>query len=178
MANPHTLVLGGARSGKSRRAEHIVHGMDCVKGYIATCEPADQEMAERIERHKTDRGPDWITIEAPLDLVDALDQARTQGCDALLVDCLTIWLSNLMGTDQDPEVETQNLLDKLAEFPIPVVFVSNEVGMGLVPTTPLGRHFRDAQGRLNQKIAAAVGTVEFVAAGLPLRLKGSALPRD
>ena len=115
MANPHILVLGGARSGKSSRAEHLVRKMNCVKGYIATCEPADREMAERIERHKTDRGSDWVTIEAPLNLVDALDQARAQGCHALLVDCLTLWLSNLMGADRDIEAESKKLLDKLAD---------------------------------------------------------------
>ena len=128
-------------------------------------------MAARIARHKDERGAGWTTIEAPLKLADALDRAAKQG-DICVVDCLTLWLSNLMHHGRDVDTETVRLCAVLSSFPIPVIVVSNEVGLGLVPDTPLGRTFRDAQGRLNQAVAAACDQVEFVAAGLPITLKG------
>ena len=161
-----TLVLGGAKSGKSRFAETLALRSELPKTYIATAQAFDDEMAARIARHRLDRGADWLTVESPLELAAAL---RDVASDAVvLVDCLTLWLSNRMlaGLGSD------NLLDALSSCPSPVVCVSNEVGMGLVPSTPMGREFRDAQGRLNQQVAALADLVIFVAAGLPLVLKG------
>lgn len=166
---PCRLVLGGARSGKTRHALACAEALGPDRVMIATAEAGDAEMAERIARHRAERGPGWRTIEAPLDLADAL--AAAGPADAILIDCLTLWLSNLMLAGRDPEAETATLIGALAKAPAPVILVSNEVGMGLVPETPLGRSFRDAQGRLNQRIAAAAAAADFVAAGLPLALK-------
>ena len=127
-------------------------------------------MAQRIARHQADRSDGWQTVEAPLDLVSAL--GRVGGGNAILVDCLTLWLSNLMHHGRDVDTETEQLCSALQAMTQPVFLVSNEVGMGLVPDTKLGRNFRDAQGRLNQQVANVCDVVEFVAAGLPLRLKG------
>lgn len=128
-------------------------------------------MAERIARHKTERGPGWSTIEAPLDLIPALGEAALDG-DVCLVDCLTLWLSNLMHHDRNVETETARLCEAVSSIPVPIILVSNEVGLGLVPETSLGRAFRDAQGWLNQAVASVCDRVEFVAAGLPITLKG------
>jgi adenosylcobinamide kinase/adenosylcobinamide-phosphate guanylyltransferase len=165
-----TLVLGGARSGKSAYAERLIgeHGL-----YLATAEAGDEEMAERIRAHRERRSAGWKTVEEPLDLAGALE--RDADADGpVLVDCLTLWLSNLMAVGRDVETETRRLTDRLRTLPCPVVLVSNEVGLGLVPATPLGRAFRDHAGRLNQRMAAAADRVIFVAAGLPLTLKDSA----
>jgi adenosylcobinamide kinase/adenosylcobinamide-phosphate guanylyltransferase len=139
--------------------------------YIATAEPGDAEMAERITHHQARRGPTWRTVEEPEALEAAL-AAETGPERAVLVDCLTLWLSNLMLAEADIEQRSAALCAALPALPGRVVLVSNEVGLGLVPETPLGRRFRDAQGRLNQQVAAAVDSVVFVAAGLPLALKG------
>jgi adenosylcobinamide kinase/adenosylcobinamide-phosphate guanylyltransferase len=170
-AGPVTLVLGGARSGKSAHAERLVLGRGLRPVYIATAEAHDQEMGERIARHRADRaGRGWITVEEPLDLPGVIGREAADG-RAILVDCLTLWLSNLMMADE-PLAERQDaLLAVLGEAACPVVLVSNEVGLGLVPETPLGRAFRDAQGRLNQAVAARADRVLFVAAGLSLTLK-------
>ncbi|KAA0076823.1 bifunctional adenosylcobinamide kinase/adenosylcobinamide-phosphate guanylyltransferase [Tardiphaga sp. P9-11] len=167
-----TLVLGGARSGKSSFAERLVDGIGLTKIYLATATAGDDEMHARIAQHRNQRGEGWITIEEPLALVDALTREATVG-RVVLVDCLTLWLSNLVFAERDPEIEAKRLVRFLDVSRYPIVFVSNEVGLGLVPDTPLGRAFRDAQGRLNQIIAAAVPNVAFVAAGLPLWLKHS-----
>ena len=164
-----TFILGGARSGKSARAQALSEAAGETRLYIATAEALDAEMEERIARHKADRGAGWRTVETPLDLVAALEGAEAP---VVLVDCLTLWLSNLMHHGRDVEAECAALCACLARFQGEVILVSNEVGLGLVPETPLGRAFRDAQGRLNQRVAAACDVVEFVAAGLPLRLKG------
>ncbi len=164
------LILGGARSGKSRRALALANDAGSSPVFVATAEAEDNEMAERIVRHKAERGSEWSTLEAPLDLVPALGAAARQG-DVCLIDCLTLWLSNLMHQDRDIEAETAKLCDALLNPQIPVILVSNEVGLGLVPDTPLGRAFRDAQGRLNQTVARACDRVEFVAAGLSITLK-------
>lgn len=166
-----TLILGGARSGKSARAQALVEAKGAGWLYIATAEALDAEMAERIAYHRADRGPIWRTIEAPLDLVSVLEEGTRQE-DRVLVDCLTLWLSNLMHHERDVEAEGDRLCVCLQTFKSEIVLVSNEVGLGLVPDTSLGRRFRDAQGRLNQKVATVCDVVEFVAAGLPLRLKG------
>jgi len=164
-----TLVLGGARSGKSRFAESLVEGHAGPRVYLATAEAGDAEMAARIRRHRARRGAGWTTIEAPLELPRAL--AAAPGDAAILVDCLTLWLSNLMAAARDVERETQALLEVLPRRASPVVFVSNEVGLGIVPDNALARAFRDHAGRLHQTVAAAADRVYFVAAGLPLLMK-------
>ncbi|MEO6946553.1 MAG: bifunctional adenosylcobinamide kinase/adenosylcobinamide-phosphate guanylyltransferase [Nitrobacter sp.] len=165
-----TLVLGGARSGKSAFAETLVSDSGLAPVYLATATAGDDEMKARIAQHRKQRGDGWRTVEEPLALIDALTRDSKSG-QVVLVDCLTLWLSNLMHAGRDPDIETRRLTRFLGVALHPVVFVSNEVGMGLVPETPLGRAFRDAQGRLNQAVAAAVPNVAFVAAGLPLWLK-------
>jgi adenosylcobinamide kinase/adenosylcobinamide-phosphate guanylyltransferase len=167
-----TLVLGGARSGKSAFAEKMIGDSGLTRIYLATATADDDEMRNRIAHHRMQRGDGWTTVEEPLALVDALTREATHG-RAVLVDCLTLWLSNLMLGERDPDVEARRLTRFLGVAKYPVVLVSNEVGLGLVPETPLGRNFRDAQGRLNQIVAAAVPHVVFIAAGLPLWLKRS-----
>ena len=164
-----TFILGGARSGKSARAQPLAEAAGETRLYIATAEALDVEMEARIARHKADRGAGWRTVETPLDLVAAMEAADAP---VVLVDCLTLWLSNLMHHGRDVEAESAALCACLGRFEGEVILVSNEVGLGLVPETSLGRAFRDAQGRLNQRVAAACDVVEFVAAGLPLRIKG------
>jgi adenosylcobinamide kinase/adenosylcobinamide-phosphate guanylyltransferase len=166
------LVLGGARSGKSAYAEKLVaeSGLEAV--YVATAAAGDEEMAERVAEHKARRDPSWRTIEASEALEDALQHETGEG-RAMLVDCLTLWLSNIMLAGADIETRSSALAQTAARAPGLRVFVSNEVGLGLVPETALGRRFRDAQGRLNQKMAAVADRVVFMAAGLPLVLKGT-----
>ncbi len=162
-----TLVLGGARSGKSALAERIVQAHGGARVYIATAQAFDREMEARIAAHQVGRGDGWKTVEAPLELADAL--LDVSGDEIVLVDCMTLWLSNVMLAEQDEEIALEAVLDTLKGQ---VVLVSNELGMGLVPETPLGRAFRDAHGRMNQRLAQVVDNVVFVAAGLPLVLKG------
>ncbi len=162
------LILGGARSGKTRRALALGEPY-AERFYIATGEALDAEMADRIARHRRERGESWTTVEAPLDLPTAIAALPPEA--AGVVDCLTLWLSNLMAAGRDVEDATGALLGAIRACAATLLLVSNEVGLGLVPETPLGRAFRDEQGRLNQAVAAAVTEVEFVAAGLPLRLK-------
>lgn len=160
-----TLILGGARSGKTARALAIARP---PRVYVATAEPGDAEMAERIRRHREEREADWALIEAPLDLAAAVASAPE---GTLLIDCLTLWLSNLMAAGRAPESETGRLLAAIEARAGAVVAVSNELGLGLVPMDGLSRQYRDAHGRMNQQVAAAADHVEFVAAGLPLKLK-------
>jgi adenosylcobinamide kinase/adenosylcobinamide-phosphate guanylyltransferase len=167
--SPVILVLGGARSGKSRRAEERVRAFGGRPTYIATARIHDDEMRARIDRHIADRGPDWTTIEAPLDLPGAL--ARSDGAGPRLVDCLTLWLSNLMLEGHDWEAASAALLAALPAQRSPLVLVSNEVGMDLRPENALARRFREAQGALNERVAALADEVEFVIAGLPLAMK-------
>jgi adenosylcobinamide kinase / adenosylcobinamide-phosphate guanylyltransferase len=140
------------------------------RSYIATAQAFDDEMRDRIARHLVDRGPDWTTIEAPLDIADAL--ARSGSGGIVLLDCATLWLSNVLLAGQDVGQRAQDLVETLCASPCPVVVVSNEVGWGIVPDNALARQFRDAQGRLNQMIAARAGLVVGVMAGLPFALKG------
>lgn len=179
---PVSLVLGGARSGKSTHAEKLVAGtlfgatpQSAV--YIATAEAGDVEMATRIMAHRARRGGGWTTIEEPLKLGEALEAAAVHG-QPVLVDCLTLWLSNLMHAGVDVDEATDDLVRTLDSYASPVVFVSNELGLGLVPETPLGRSFRDAMGRLNMRVAERADRVIFMAAGLPLLMKDRPAPRS
>jgi len=165
-----TLVLGGARSGKSRYAERLVEDAARWGTYCATAEAGDAEMAERIAAHRARRGSFWRTVEAPLALAAAI-AAHAETDRPILVDCLTLWLSNLLLAGKQADEEAGALCSALRKAAGMVVLVSNEVGMGLVPETLLGRRFRDAAGRLNQDVAALADRVVFVAAGLPLVLK-------
>ncbi len=173
---PLTLVLGGMRSGKSRHAESLISAASDLALYIATAEARDPEMAERIRHHQGRRDPAWTTVEAPLDLAGTLRRQGTTG-HPILVDCLTLWLSNLMEAGRDLDVETGTLLAALREISAPVVMVSNEVGLGIVPVGELTRRFADAAGRLNQAVAARADRVIFVAAGLPLVIKDTSKKR-
>lgn len=173
-AAPLTLVLGGARSGKSRFAEDLAVATGLARIYVATAEAYEDEMRERIAVHRARRDDDWTTVDAPLDLPAALDSAA--GADrVVLVDCLTLWLSNVMLAAHDVDAALDGLLAALARLSGPAILVSNEVGSGIVPDTRLGRDFRDHQGRLNQRVAAVADRVTLVVAGLPLDLK---LPKE
>lgn len=168
---PHlTVVLGGARSGKSRYAEELIRKLPAPWIYLATAEALDDEMRERIAAHANRRGSGWQTVEAPRELATALaSHGRTHV--PILVDCLTLWLSNIMLDGKSFEEESAKLYAALTTARGPLVVVTNEVGLGLVPETKLGRDFRDAQGRLNAEVAAMAGHVVLMAAGLPLVLK-------
>ncbi len=165
----YSLVLGGARSGKSTYAESVIEN---VGGgfYIATSEALDEEMAARIAVHRERRGDDWQTLEEPVLLQHALLSIKGRGKPAL-VDCLTLWLSNLMELEKNIEAEIDGLCVLAEELDYPVVFVSNEVGQGIVPDNALARRFADCAGLMNQKIAAAANTVVLVTAGIPQKLK-------
>ncbi len=169
-----TLVLGGARSGKSRYAEGLLAALrppwQPPWAYIATAEALDDEMALRIAAHRARRGSGWRTFEAPRDLAAALTACAAM---PVLVDCLTLWLSNLMLADADIEDEIGRLEATLATMKAPVALVANEVGSGIVPEHPLGRRFRDLQGVLNQRLAARADRVVLMVAGLPLAVKGT-----
>ncbi|TMJ21823.1 MAG: bifunctional adenosylcobinamide kinase/adenosylcobinamide-phosphate guanylyltransferase [Alphaproteobacteria bacterium] len=171
VALPHlTFVLGGARSGKSRYAEGLV--MDCAPPwiYIATAEAHDGEMSAKIATHRNRRDGRWRTVEAPLDLPGAI-AAHGNEEQAVLVDCLTLWLSNVMLAGRDLIAEQQRLITALGDASGPLVVVSNEVGLGIVPDNALAREFRDGQGRVNMQVAAMADRAVLIAAGLPLILK-------
>ncbi len=174
---PLTLILGGARSGKSRRAETLIAAALTPETvppvYIATSQCFDAEMAERIALHQQQRGAEWETIEEPLDLAGVL--GRDFSGRPVLVDCLTLWLTNHLLADHDLEAESAALVAALQRCSGPVICVSNEVGLGIVPDNALARRFRDAAGRLNQAVAAVSQRVEFIAAGLPMVLKSPTL---
>src|SRR6201996_7927378 len=163
------LITGGARSGKSARAEARTTAFAGKPVYVATAEALDAEMRERIATHRARRGAEWIEHETPLELIAALN--ATDGGGARLVDCLTLWLSNLMHAERDWSKETAGLTEALRRQKSPVVLVTNEVGLGIVPDNALARRFRDAAGMLNQMVAEAADEVEFVVAGLPMRVK-------
>jgi adenosylcobinamide kinase/adenosylcobinamide-phosphate guanylyltransferase len=165
-----TFVLGGARSGKSRYAEGLV--MDCAPPwvYVATAEAYDDEMTVRIAEHRHRRDGRWRTVEAPVDLPAAIIAHAREG-QAVLIDCLTLWLSNVMLAGRDSVAEQQRLIAALSNASGPVVVVSNEVGFGIVPDNALARKFRDAQGRVNMQVAAIADRAVLIAAGLPLILK-------
>ena len=168
---PVTLVLGGARSGKSAFAEGLVEKASATRLYLATGQAWDGEMRQRIAAHQERRGEGWETIEAPVNLADAL-VTNTGASRPVLVDCLTLWVTNLMLGEEDLDAAFDGLCASLSELRAPVVFVSNEVGLGIVPDNAMARAFRDHAGRLHQKIAGLADEVYFVAAGLPLKMKG------
>lgn len=163
-----SLIVGGARSGKSRLAERLATAAKMPRHYIATAEIWDEEMRARIDRHVADRGADWVTHEAPRDVAAALRQAD----GVVLMDCATLWLTNVMLGGGDILAETATLLAAIDAHAGPVIVVSNEVGWGIVPDNRLARDFRDEQGRLNQRLAEAADLVAGVMAGLPIVLKG------
>jgi len=164
------LVLGGARSGKSRYAQARAEALDAELVFIATAQAFDAEMAERIARHRDDRGARWTTVEAPVELAAAI-RAECREDRVLLIDCLTLWTSNLLLAGRDIPAATAELVAAIDAAAGPLVLVSNEVGLGIVPDNELARRFRDDAGRVNQQVAAAVDEAMFIAAGLPLRLK-------
>lgn len=163
-------MLGGARSGKSAYALQRAEELDGRLLYVATAQALDEEMAERIMRHRADRDGRWRTIEVPVDLPGAI-AAHAAADTVLLVDCLTLWISNLLLTGEDPAREAARLVEVVGAASGAIILVANEVGLGIVPDNALARQFRDVAGRLNQAVAATVAEVQFVAAGLSLRLK-------
>ncbi len=167
---PVTLVLGGARSGKSRYAEGLLDLHPGRRTYLATAEVLDDEMAARVQAHRDRRDSDWKTVEEPLALAATLRAETEQGA-AVLVDCLTLWLGNLLGEAREVEAEIDGLIAAIGQFGGPVVFVSNEVGLGIVPENTLARQFRDHAGILHQRLAEKADRVVFVVAGLPMSLK-------
>jgi adenosylcobinamide kinase/adenosylcobinamide-phosphate guanylyltransferase len=170
MTGRSLFVLGGARSGKSRYAQARAEAIAGRHIFIATAEAHDAEMRDRIARHRADRDERWQTVEAPHDLAAALDAA--DDADAVvLVDCLTIWISNLMLAEADCEAATRELCGAIGRFGGQLILVANEVGLGIVPDNALARRFRDEAGRTNQAVAAAVQEVQMIFAGLPQRLK-------
>ena len=171
------FVIGGARSGKSAYAQERVEAVPGRLGFIATAQALDREMEQRIARHREDRGARWRTFEVSINLPDALGEAA-RSSDAVLIDCLTLWLSNLILAECDVDTMTQGLVSTIAACPVPLALVANEVGMGIVPENALARRFRDEAGRLNKVIAAIAQEVVLVTAGIPLFLKGSAMETD
>lgn len=166
------LITGGARSGKSALAERWTLAAGSPAIYIATCRARDDEMAARIAEHQARRGPEWSTIAEPTQLVDTLNS--TDGRAPRLVDCLTLWLSNLMEDGADIEAESHALAQAVAAQQAPLILVTNEVGLGIVPENALARAFRDAHGRLNQTIAEVADEVYLAVAGHPLKVKPNA----
>lgn len=164
------LVLGGARSGKSGFAQRQAESLPGDLIYVATAQALDAEMADRIARHQAERGARWQTVEAPLDLTKVIE---SKSCpeNVLLVDCLTLWASNLMFAESDLAQAISGLSSALGKVPGKIILVSNEVGLGIVPDNALARRFRDVAGEINQAVARSVDSVVFVAAGLPMVLK-------
>lgn len=170
-----SLILGGARSGKTRHALGLAENHARKAGVrptmIATAQAFDDEMRERIAMHREERADRWDTIEAPLALAETIAEMPPQPEAVIVVDCLTLWLTNLVLGERDIDRETVSLLDACSASPHRVLLISNEVGMGIVPADPLSRRFRDEAGRLHQKIAAVADVVTLVVAGLPLAIK-------
>ncbi len=168
--NRLTLITGGARSGKSDFALEYAAALGTRRAFIATAQALDAEMRVRIEAHKRERGEDWHTVEEPLALAQWLEN-NSDKYDVVLVDCLTLWLSNTMLGDCDVEAESLYLVDAMATAPCSVVAVTNEVGMGIVPESSMGREFRDLAGRLNRLVAAEAHEVYLLVSGIPVRIK-------
>ena len=169
------FITGGCRSGKSRYALHYANQHFSRKLFMATCEALDEEMARRIENHKKVRGPEWQTIEEPIEIVRKIRESGRDG-EVILIECLTLWLYNLLTKwDNDLKIidETEKLIKTVKQSPACFILVSNEVGMGIVPADPLSRRYRDLLGAMNQKIAEALDTVIFMVSGIPIFLKGN-----
>jgi adenosylcobinamide kinase/adenosylcobinamide-phosphate guanylyltransferase len=171
------LIGGGARSGKSRFALEYVSRFE-RRAFLATGQALDEEMAERIRRHQVERGPEWTTIEEPVDIAAVIDRESGR-FDAVVVDCLTLWLSNVMGDPKrDPAAEITNLRDCLVRRrEVMLVLITNEVGAGIVPDNPLARLYRDLAGEMNQAVAAVADEVYWMVFGLPLAVKGKPIDR-
>jgi len=168
------FITGGCRSGKSRYALDYANRHFSKKLFLATSEPLDEEMAQRIENHKKVRGPEWQTIEEPVEIVNKIKEYGGEE-KVILIDCLTLWLYNLlMRWDNDSRIidETGKLINTIKQNPTSSILVSNEVGMGIVPADPLSRRYRDLLGAMNQRIAEGLETVIFMVSGIPLFLKG------
>ncbi|MBW4329602.1 bifunctional adenosylcobinamide kinase/adenosylcobinamide-phosphate guanylyltransferase [Stakelama sp. CBK3Z-3] len=163
------LILGGARSGKSRHAQRIAQADGGERVFVATAQAFDDEMRDRIARHRADRDSSWHTVEAPLALVDAIRSEDAPG-RVLLVDCLTLWLSNLLLAGHDVAAESDALVAAVPRLCARLILVSNEVGLSVVPDNALARRFRDAAGMLNQRLAQICDSTEFIVAGHPIRL--------
>jgi adenosylcobinamide kinase/adenosylcobinamide-phosphate guanylyltransferase len=168
------FITGGARSGKSRFALDYANRHFSKRLYLATCEVLDEEIAERVENHKKMRGPEWKTVEEPIEIIDKINEYGDR-VEAILLDCITLWLSNLL-MRQNSDVKIMDELDRfiktIKQNQTSFIIVSNEVGMGIVPADSLGRRFRDLQGMANQKIAEAAETVILMVSGIPMILKG------
>ncbi|MCJ7749017.1 MAG: bifunctional adenosylcobinamide kinase/adenosylcobinamide-phosphate guanylyltransferase [Desulfobacterales bacterium] len=168
------LITGGCRSGKSRYALDYANRHFSKKLYLATCEVLDQEMAQRVENHKKMRGPEWQTVEEPIEIVDIIGQYE-DGVEVILLDCITLWLSNLLikgDTDLKIIDEINRFVEMIKQTSTSLIMVSNEVGMGIVPADPLSRRFRDLSGTANQRIAEVADTLILMVSGLPIFLKG------
>lgn len=173
----HVLVLGGARSGKTGFAERLAMALGKFPAYLATAEAWDEEMEERIARHRSDREGRFHTIEEPLELAEQL-RASASAHDVILVDCLTLWITNLIMAERNVADAVQELIEVVGEITTSrIIFVSNEVGLGIVPDNTMARQFRDLAGAAHQRLAATCETAVFVVAGLPMVLKG-ALPTE
>ncbi len=171
-----TLITGGARSGKSRHALLLARGHPGRRVFLATAEPLDEEMRARIRRHREDRDPSFLTIEEPLDPAKAL-RSLPRDVEVAVIDCLTVWLGNLMhhcGDEGGEPPELRGLLALLAAPPCDLVIVTNEVGMGIVPGEPLARRFRDLAGRINQEVAKRANVVILMVSGIPIIVKQEA----
>lgn len=172
------FISGGAKSGKSSFAQNLAESLPAPRLYVATGEALDEEMTARIRRHQQDRGPEWQTREEPVALARALREADGR-FGVILVDCLTLWMSNLLTRQEaDPDGEKRQLFETLEKMTTPVIMVTNEVGWGIVPANPLARQFRDAAGSLHQKIAALAEAAVLVVSGLPLYLKGEKIMKN
>jgi adenosylcobinamide kinase/adenosylcobinamide-phosphate guanylyltransferase len=168
------FITGGCRSGKSRYAIDYANRHFSKKLYLATCEILDEEMARRVENHKKMRGMEWVTVEEPIEVVETIREYQDQ-VEVILLDCMTLWLSNLLlKWDDDAKVmmEIDRFTSAIKDVWVSLIFVSNEVGMGIVPGDPIGRRFRDLSGMANQKIAEAADSVIFMVSGIPIFLKG------
>jgi adenosylcobinamide kinase/adenosylcobinamide-phosphate guanylyltransferase len=169
-ANVLTFILGGARSGKSRRAQMLAEAHDGKLLFVATAQPFDDEMRDRITKHQKDRDSRWQTVEAPIDLPGAVRNQALLG-QVLVIDCLTLWMSNILLQEMDANAASDELVRALSDAACPIYIVSNEVGLGIVPDNALARQFRDVVGTLHQKVAAAANRVEWMVAGLSLQMK-------
>ena len=173
------LIIGGARSGKSRYALELAKAYPGgEKTFIATCVPRDDEMKERVERHRKERGAGWKTLEIPVHIPDAITQ-NSRGAGLILIDCLTLWIANLIFESKDePSINEHldRLIESIRKADSPVILVSNEVGCGIVPENPLARRFRDIAGRVNQQVASVCSTVFWMVAGIPVPVRRPDIP--